>query len=409
MPDVSPSEAQRPRPVQACLRGERSFPPRHISKRSPRIASFLLALLAVSGQAAAAPPGAPIDNRAALNFQNGAGVDAVVFSNDVQLVTAVIRSSSTIELTRVVAAGERSEPVGPSYCSSGGSLSLLPNPVVPGLGEIDPTVAQQVASSSSFNLGEPLFLRLEDSDQNVDYLVIDTVSVRVTNLDSGDSETIQLSETGPNTGVFAGYLPSASGAPTASDCVLQGSMGDAVEVVYEDPADAADTALATALLDPVGRVFDSQTGDPVNGAIVRLIDARTGRPAVVLGNDAVSSFPSEIVSGASVTDSGGTVYTFANGEYRFPNVAPGDYQLEVEPPEDFAGPSTVSEQDLQLLPNAPYRLGPASFDLSFVHDGNGPFTFDYPVDPLSSTLFLQKSTMTTLAAPGDFVRYELRP
>ncbi len=408
MPDISLREAQRPRLVQACLWGGHASPPRHISRRWPNIAPFFLALLALSGPLAAAPPGAPIDNRAALNFQNGAGVDAVVFSNDVQLITAVIRTSAEIELTRVVAAGERSEVVGPAYCSSGGSLSLLPNPVVPGLGEVDPTVAQQVSASSSFNLGEPLFLRLEDSDQNVDYLVIDTVSVRIANLDNGDSETIQLSETGPNTGVFAGYLPSASGAPTGSDCVLQGAMGDAVEVIYEDPADAGDTALASALLDPVGRIFDSQTGIPVSGATVRLLDARTGRPALVFGNDAVSTFPAEIVSGASVTDSGGTVYTFADGEYRFPSVAPGEYQLEVEPPDDFAGPSTVSEQDLQLLPNAPYRLGPASFDLSFVHDGNGPFTFDYPVDPLSSTLFLQKSTTTTLAAPGDFVRYELR-
>lgn len=408
MPDISLREAQRPRPVQACLRGGRKFPPRHIRRRLFPIAPLCFVLLMSFGLAAAAPPGAPIDNRATLNFQNGAGADAVVFSNEVQLITAVIRSSSAIELTRVVSAGQRAEAVGPSYCVSGGGVSLLPNPTVPGLGEIDPTVPQQISTSATFNLGEPLFLRVEDSDQNVDYLVVDSVSVRVENQSSGDVETIQLSETGPNTGVFAGFIPSANGSAVPSDCVLQGSMGDSVGVSYEDPADAADTASTSAVLDPVGRVFDSQTGDPVNGATVRLLDARTGRPATVFGNDAVSSFPAEIVSGSSITDGGGTTYTFSDGEYRFPNVAAGEYRLEVEPPDDFAGPSTVSEQDLQLLPTAPFRLGPASFDLSFVHDGNGPFTFDYPVDPLSSTLFLQKSTMTTLAAPGDFVRYELR-
>ena len=39
--------------------------------------------------------------------------------------------------------------------------------------------------------------------------------------------------------------------------------------------------------------------------------------------------------------------------------------------------------------------------------GGLPIDFDLPVDPQSTALFLQKRTTTTVAAPGDFVRYEL--
>ena len=99
-------------------------------------------------------------------------------------------------------------------------------------------------------LGEPIFVRLDDSDQNVDYLVIDTVDVSIIHDASGDSEIIRLTETGLNTGVFAGYIPSARAAAIPGDCVLQGTMNSTVRVSYVDPADGTDTAQASADLDP---------------------------------------------------------------------------------------------------------------------------------------------------------------
>ncbi len=352
----------------------------------------------------AAPPGAPIDNQARVDYQNAAGSPAVALSNPVQLITAVIRSPSSLSFTRVIASGATREPLGPAFCDQGGAFVALPDPLVNG-SSLDPTVAADLATTASYNLGETLLLRLDDSDQNVDALVIDTAVVTISS--NGDAETIRLSETGPNSGIFAGYLPSAAGAAAPGDCLLQASSGTAVDAAYTDPADPGDLSSSAALLDPLGIVFDSASGDPVDGATVTLIDVATGLPATVFGSDGVSSFPATIMSGATVTDSSGAGYAFANGEFRFPTVAAGDYRLEVDPPGIFAAPSSVAVADLQLLPNAPYTLGPASFSLTFSHDGNGPFAFDYPVDPQESSLFLTKSTTTTVAAPGDFVRYEL--
>ena len=237
--------------------------------------------------------------------------------------------------------------------------------------------------------------------------VINTATVVVSHPLSGDTETIRLTETGLSTGIFAGYVPSANASATTGDCLLQGSMDSQVQVNYTDPADAGDSAAAQASLDPVSVVFDSLSGAKVDGASVQIIDMATGLPARVYGNDGASLFPSTIISGASVVDSGGTSYVFTNGQYRFPDVVAGDYRLEVTLPAAYVAPSGVAAVDLQSLPNAPFNLGPESFGNSFTHGGNEPFRFDFPIDPEASSLFLRKSTNTISAAPGDFVRYEL--
>ena len=363
----------------------------------------------VATTALASPPGAVISNQASLEYLDPGGQPTTVLSNTVDVVTAVIRSPSTIEFTRVLTAGSGvyQETVGPSSCFQGGAFALLADPVLTGGVTIDPTQIQEVSVAPSYNLGEPLFLRLTDSDQNLDFLVIDTVVVTVTHAVSGDTETIQLSETGVNTGVFSGYVPSSSGAPVPGDCVLQGTMNSTVRVSYMDPADATDAAETTATLDPLSVVFESVTGIVVDGVQIELVDAATGLPAPVFGNDGVSTFPSSIVSGSTVVDSSGASYVFGSGEYRFPVVPSGDYQLVVTPPATHTAPSSVSIANLQLLPGAPYALSPASFGAVFTQSGPFVFDWDIPVDPLSTGLFLQKRTLTTVAAPGDFVRYDL--
>ena len=369
---------------------------------------FFAAFL-VAGPASAAPPGAVIANQASLDYLDRNNQPATVLSNEVSVITAVIRSPASIEFTRVVPAGSGTyqEPVGPAACFQGGAFVSLPDPGVIGGGTIDPTQAQDVSAASSFNVGETAFIRLDDSDQNVDYQVIDYVSLTITSVTTGDSETIQLSETGLDTGIFTGYVPIGAGASNVGDCVLQGAPQTPVTVSYVDPVDAADVAQATAELDPVQRVFESNTGTVVSGSTIELVDAVTGLPATVYGNDGVSLFPSAIVSGSTVTDSSGTSYVFGPGEYRFPVVPNGDYRLVVTPPAAYTAPSVVSIAELQSLPGAPFQLSPASFGAAFSKTGDVSIAVDIPLDPLSTSLFLQKQTMTTIAAPGDFVRYEL--
>lgn len=410
--------AAPPGAVGQCLskrkpRGGQLFPPRCFWQRAETslatvLSAFLLSSL-TTPVVAAAPPGAVISNQAQVDYLNNAGLPTSDVSNVVDVITAVIRSDATLELTRVqpFGVGTYQEPVGPSACFQAGAFINLADPVLLGGGSIDPTQPQEVIAANSYNLGEPLFLRLDDADQNVDAAVIDYAVVDVTNDETGDTETIRLTETGLSTGVFVGYISTARGDASTGDCLLQGTVNSSVRATYTDPADAADSTALSAALDPVSRVFESATGAPIDGTTIEIVDAVTGLPATIYGNDGISLFPSLITSGESVTDSSGTTYVFGPGEYRFPVVPPGNYQLIATPPGAYSAPSTVPTSDLQVLPGAPFSLGPGSFGNTFTQNAQVTFEFDIPVDPLASALFLQKTTTTTLAAPGDFVRYEL--
>ena len=368
-----------------------------------------LAALGLAGTANAAPPGAVITNQASLDYLNLAGQSTTQLSNPVSVTVSVTRTDATLGLTRVLANGvpEFTEPAGPSQCLQGGSYVTLPDPAVLGGGVIDPTQDVDVASASSYNVGEYVFFRLVDADQNVDYQAIDYADITVTGTGGGDVETVRLSETGENTGVFVGFIPTAGGAVVAGDCVLQVGPKETITASYVDPVDANDSDQVSALMDPTQRVFESRTGDLVSGATIELVDATTNLPVTVYGNDGVSQFPSTIVSGGSVTDSGGTLYVFGEGEFRFPVVPDGSYRIVVTPTSAYSAPSQVAESELQNLPGAPYALGPASFGATFSKTSGISIDFDIPLDPNASALFLNKSSLTTIAAPGDFVRYEL--
>ena len=398
--------------VLAVSRGERLFPPSHVWNLCRaalyRLLPALFWAFLLAESAAAAPPGAIISNTATVEFINAANQPEQVSSNSVEVIAAVVRSASTIELTRIVTGGgDYQETVGPSACLLGNNVVPLDNPTIVGGIAIDPSTVQEISPSSFYNIGEPVFVRLADSDQNVDYQAIDTADVTLSNDTSGDRVTVRLSETGADTGIFAGFVPTAGGEVANGDCVLQAGANSILDVSYEDPADSSDLSQAEAALDPVQRAFESRTGTSISGVTIEIVDAATGLPAIVYGNDGISQFPSAIVTGGSTTDSSGTSYVFGPGEFRFPVVPDGDYRFIVTPPSEYSAPSTEAPEDLQNLPGAPFDLAPASFSQTFTKAGGLSVAFDIPVDPRADALFLQKRTLTTRAAPGDFIRYEL--
>ena len=58
---------------------------------------------------------------------------------------------------------------------------------------------------------------------------------------TGDSEVLRLSETGPNTGVFVGYIATATNA-APTDCALQVERNAELDATYVDPMDDTDAA-----------------------------------------------------------------------------------------------------------------------------------------------------------------------
>ena len=178
-------------------------------------------------------------------------------------------------------------------------------------------------------------------------------------------------------------------------------------LAYIDAFDATDEATASATVNPLNRVFDAATGAAVDGVTLTLVDALTGLPALVFGNDGMSAFPATVRSGESVADASGLLYGVPAGGFVFPVVPPGDYRLVIEPPAGFLAPSLVPVAALSALPGGPFTLDDASFARPFSLASGDALRVDVPVDPVSGDLFLSKSTTTQVAAPGDFVQYRL--
>ncbi|HEY6641801.1 OmpA family protein [Povalibacter sp.] len=358
----------------------------------------------VSAQTA---PGTVIQNVATVSFANSQGNPQTIASNAVRTVVASAPTRSTLSILRIDGAGAGSETtMHLTQCRSGNTISTLPPPQSAAGTIIDLSRPVALATTASLHGGEATFLRLVDADQNLDAAAIDVVELRVST-PAGDSEVLRLAETGPDTGIFAGYIQTRAAAASAGNCVLEVARNAALNSFYVDPLDARDVSNASALVDPYGLVFDSATGAPVDGARVRLIDNATGALASVFGDDGASRYPAEMVTGEQVTDSGGSVYSLPAGVFRFPLIATGSYRLEVDPPAGHAFPSALSIGDLANSPGGPYRLQDGSFGRTFAVEAGPTIAIDVPVDAAATQLFMRKSTITTVAAVGDFVQYSL--
>jgi uncharacterized repeat protein (TIGR01451 family) len=376
--------------------------------------SIVLLLLCLTNQAQAVPPGTVISNTAQASF-SAWGASSSAASNTVSLTTTWLRTPSHIELLQYAPTVGTAEHVSlpdasysPDGTVGGATQSVAAIHPAGSTTPIDLSQPVALAPVTIYHQGEPVFFRVTDPDQDIDPLTAETVWI-LASTDQGDSELLQLTETAPDSGIFMGYLQSSGlGSAQAYDGVLQVIAGTHISARYTDAADATDSTSMTVLVDPNGLVFDSATGQPVNNVGVTLIDGTTGQPAVVYGDDGISSFPAAVTSGGTFTDSSGKVYTFPSGTYRFPFVAPGNYRLVVQPPAGYAAPSTVPTTVLQALPGGPFAIAePGSRGEPFALNPGPALRIDIPVDPINAGLWVRKTANQDTAAIGDFIQYTL--
>ncbi|MEN6473898.1 MAG: hypothetical protein ABFD81_07795 [Syntrophaceae bacterium] len=329
-------------------------------------------------------------------------------------VTVVNRTASVVEMFNYAPLGAGVDHVNiveAAYQSGGNTGPFVNLPAPAQVGSATPIDLNQpvpLSAATQLHQGDPLFISVTDRDQNLDATQAETVLVTFSNSANSDTEVIRLTETGPNTGVFAGYIPtvSPSGPVVSYNGMLSINTEDNVTAHYVDCVDGSDASTDITMVDPCGIVFDSSTGKPVSGATIT-IQTASGGEATVYGDDGVSIFPSTIISGATVTDSSGRVYTFPAGEYRFPFLLPGSYRYLITPPAGYGAPSTVETSTLQALPGWPFTIIPGSRGEVFVINAGPAVRIDIPIDPYSSTLWLQKSAGKEFAGHGDFIPYRL--
>ncbi len=270
-----------------------------------------------------------------------------------------------------------------------------------------------VEQTKRIRAGEPLIVGITSGADNIRADAIDSMVITLTT-PAGDSETLTLRETGANTGLFIGIVRTAAvpPSPVVGDCQLSLRPGDTLTLASTRAQDGAVIASSPieVLIDPFGIVFDSGDGTPIPGVRVTLIDDATGQPAVVFGDDAVSRFPSTVLTGSTVTDSSGAAYIFPPGDYRFPYVRPGRYRVIIEPPSPYTAPSLSTPAELATLlrpDGVPYTIIAGSYGLPFLVVDPAPVRVDIPIDRPGAALQLRKTASTAVAVPGDAVQYRI--
>jgi len=362
------------------------------------------------------PPDTVISNTAQATYTLGMTAGIVSSSNTVTTTTVVVRTPSALEFLQYAptASGAELVSVPVTECRTTGRASVkfvaLPSPVP--CGSDTPIYISNyvpLVLTNLYHTGDPIFIRLTDQDQNLNPLAAETVLVNIINAWMGDSELLRLTETGVSTGVFVGYIQSGYAIPaTKNDGICTTDTESEVVVHYVDSQDGTDTAMASSMVDPYGVVFDSTTGLPVDGVTVTLINTMTGLPANVYGDDGVSIFAATVTSGGTTTDSGGNIYDFPPGEYRFPFVTPGTYRLDVVPPSGYDTPSSVPTATLQALPGGPFAIiEPGSRGEPFILNPGPAFHIDFPIDPVVTSLWVTKSASQDMVSIGDFLRYSV--
>ncbi|MBI5885202.1 MAG: OmpA family protein [Deltaproteobacteria bacterium] len=374
----------------------------------PVIASIVLLVLS-TGARAATVPGTNISNAAQAAYSpNGIGA-VTAASNTVSLTSVVYNMPAKIEFMKyapLMPGAEMDKVYIPDYITQSGAPWPMPLPWAAGT-----TVPLDIANpiplvdANFYQESEPVFIKLTDHDYDGAGFVSVTLTV---DTNPGEFEELRLKES-DMPGVFIGYSRLVTWAPLNKphNGLLSISSRSIIKVAYVDQLDGTDTAAAAALIDPYGLVFDTSTGEPVNGAVVTLIDATTGLPALVHGDNGVSVFPSTVTTGGSARDSYGKSYIFAKGEYRFPFVSAGQYRILVAPPNGYRSPSQVGTAWIQTLPGAPYAMAePGSRGEVFIISPGPAIHIDLPVDPVVR-LYLTKAASKTTVSPGDFLQYKL--
>ena len=380
----------------------------HSSLFLGRLSALALALYGGMGQIASAQT---VSNTASVTWDAGSSrVERL--SNRVEIAIDRPQPGKPVISTYSLSPGTGGTRVAlpPTQCqSSSGVEMIIPDGVYAGT----PTNPANLTKTTQIYAGRPLVILVDSADDAIDPERIETMSIML-ETPAGDEETIELTETAPNSARFIGMIRTAAVPPTPvhGDCTLSLSPGEQFNLTSMRPKSGqliASTPLET-LIDPFGIIFDSGTGEPVQGARVTLIDDASGNPAQVFGDDGRANFPATVEAGVAVTDSAGTIYQFPTGFYRFPFVRPGRYHLKVEIPAPYVAPSATSPGELAGLrrpDGQPFVIVDGSYARSFTLDQPDPVRIDIPVDRPGAGLSLRKTASKPTAVPGDAVQYRI--
>jgi hypothetical protein len=403
--------------------------------RTPRVqqkALLLATLIGLSANASAiTPANSPINNIATANYSVGVVNFTRTGSKLVNTTSCFVADIKVDLLQQIPAARAANAPnavtenVQPGQFAMGSAVgaftplnnptllnntssTALPTPLL--LSKLNDALGNPI---SAYSRNEPIFVRVVSYDGNLNGAVQDTITISVATTIGGDKETIKLTETGVSTGVFVGAIPTtfAVGTPAIlyDGKINIAAHNETISAAYDHTDCAAGTVASSSsgLIDPYGVVFDSTSGVPVNGAVLRMVDAG-GTDVTVFCDDGVTPLVQPITSG-SPTNCDAIVIP---GGFRFPQLPAGSYKIVIAPPSGYVN----STKPVASLPVTIGTTPPAApvIESNLITGGSygGLFTLwgpalklDLPLDANATALTIVKASVRTTAVTGDFVPY----
>ena len=286
--------------------------------------------------------------------------------------------------------------------SPDGTLFKDVPPAVTTAGEkIDLSKKIPLFPATAFVGGETVFVQVTDVRVNRLADEIETAVVTVRS-NTGDTIVIRLFESEEDSSEFWGYFPTTLSESPEFDNKLTTGPNDQFVAQYDNGFLQNEIVTDTAVVDSFGRVFDSTTGELIDGATIRLVNAGNQTSANVLGVDGFSTYPSDVISGSPASDSSGREYPSGTGEFRFPLAETGEYYVEVVPPDGYDFASSQSSSYFERFEK--FSVSGASFGERFSVEALQGIQFDIPLDP-QAELVITKTVDATTADVGDFVPY----
>ncbi|MCE0505866.1 hypothetical protein LR948_10900 [Roseivivax sp. GX 12232] len=351
------------------------------------------------------PAGEEITNRVIIEFgPEGSALPPI----EAESTITVLAPELPGELTAFRVAGQSAEALRTEIAPADYSVSGSPSGPFDRVPRAAPApMAARIAPAERVRPDEDVIFLLEDPLENTDPEVRDAATLRITDSVSGDSELLRIYETGKNTATFAGAICACSDSPRGPDGVLateansrvmaRAASARAPDRVFED-------SVTVGPVTPRGRVFDSRSGTPLNGARITIIDAETGAPAEVFGEDLEAPFPATVTSGGQVSDASGETYDFAPGSYRFPYVEPGSYVFVMTPPEGYLAPSSRRPEEVAPPPGGAPEVTGASYLKPFDISPGEVLVYDIPLDGAALVDVSRSGSAERLTA-GEAIRY----
>ena len=217
-----------------------------------------------------------------------------------------------------------------------------------------PGVDGTIDIDDSVTIGTSASITVADADLNTDMALTETVMVDVVNNDTGETEQVTLTETGPDTGIFIGALPTVdvAGAGADNDGQLNVQIGHSLTASYTDVFDSGggttvvtDTATVVDLDSDGDGVPDDSDNDDDNDGIPD-------------GDEAVGDQDGDGIDNSLDIDSDNdgivdNVEAQAEGSYRAPagNDNDGDGLDDAYDPDDGGIAISIANTDSADLPD----------------------------------------------------------